>query len=102
MKIATGKQIGPWEKLMSTRIFLIATTERFAKMSVKRWAIYRTMTPDAPMRRSEIARRVNRRTVNARRDIDGLIELGLLVESADGVVLPYDVFAVRLSHPPCS
>ena len=102
MKVSPGKQTEPWEKLMSTRIFLIATTERFAKMSVKRWAIFRAMTPDAPMRRSEIARRVNRRTVNVRRDIDGLIDLGLLVEAPDGVVLPYDVFAVRLSYPPAA
>lgn len=87
---------------MSNRIFLIATNERFAKMSAKRWAIYRAMTPDTPMRRGEIARRVGRRTVNARRDIDGLIDLGLLVESSDGAVLPHDVFAVRLSRPPCA
>ena len=87
---------------MSTRIFLIATNERFAKMSAKRWAIYSAMTPDAPVRRSEIARRVGRRTANARRDIDGLIDLGLLVESSDGVIFPYDVFAVHLSNRPCA
>jgi len=87
---------------MSTRIFLIATTERYAKMSAKRWAIFRALKPDAPTGRGEIARRVGRRTANARRDIDGLIDLGLLVESPEGVILPYDVFAGRLSHPPCA